>query len=267
MIVLFTDFGLADPYVGQLHAVFACEAPGVPVIDLFHSVPDFNIRAAAYLLPAYTRGFPPDTVFVCVVDPGVGGARRPVMLQADKRWYVGPDNGLFEIVKRRATEYECHVIRWRPPRISASFHGRDLFAPVAALLARGEIPDAESVSHFPERRSTESMLVRGEITDAEFAELSAPADTPWPEDLAEIIHIDHYGNAVTGLRAMSVSANHTIRVGGEVLKYARVFSDVPSGTAFWYENANGLVEIAVNGGSAAARLGLKPGDPLTLIQP
>ncbi len=237
MIVLFTDFGLNDPYVGQMHAVLAREAPGVPVIDLFHSVPAFNIRAGAYLLPAYARDFPPGTVFVGVVDPGVGGARRPVMLQADRRWYVGPDNGLFEMVRRRATEHECRVIRWRPSRLSGSFHGRDLFAPVAARLARGEIPDSE------------------------------PVEISWPDDLAEIIHIDHYGNGISGLRAVSVSTTQAVRAGGEVLKYARVFSEVPPGTAFWYENANGLVEIAVNGGSAAARLGLRPGTPLTLIQP
>jgi S-adenosylmethionine hydrolase len=85
--------------------------------------------------------------------------------------------------------------------------------------------------------------------------------------LAEIIYIDHYGNGITGLRAVSVSAAQTIRVGEEVLKYARVFSEVPLGTAFWYENANGLVEIAVHGGNAAAQLGFRPGDPLTLIQP
>jgi hypothetical protein len=147
------------------------------------------------------------------------------------------------MVRRRATEHECRVIRWRPSRMSASFHGRDLFAPVAARLTRGEIPDAAP------------------------AELTAPADIFWPEDLAEIIHIDHYGNGITGLRAVSVPTTQAVRAGAEVLKYARVFSEVPPGTAFWYENANGLVEIAVNGGSAAARLGLRPGDPLTLIQP
>src|SRR3990167_7423649 len=85
MIVLFTDFGLTDPYVGQLHAVLAREAPGVPVIDLFHAVPDFNIRAAAYLLPAYVHEFPPGTVFVCVVDPGVGGARRALVCRPGQR--------------------------------------------------------------------------------------------------------------------------------------------------------------------------------------
>lgn len=242
MIVLFTDFGIADPYVGQMHAVLAREAPGVPVIDLFHSVPSFNIRAGAYLLPAYARDFPPGAVFVGVVDPGVGSERRPVMLKADQHWYVGPDNGLFEMVRRRAARQECQLIRWRPPKLSASFHGRDLFAPVAARLARGEAPEAEP------------------------AELTAPPGAPWPEDLCEIIHIDHYGNAITGLRMQSISMAQEIRAGREVLIYARVFSDVPPGTAFWYENANGLVEIAVNGGSAAARLGLNPGDTLALVK-
>ena len=264
MIVLFTDLGLVDPYVGQLHAVFAREAPSVPVIDLFHSVPPFNIRAGAYLLPAYTRDFPANTVFVCVVDPGVGGERHPVMLRADKRWYVGPDNGLFEIVKRRASEYQCHLICWRPAQMSASFHGRDLFAPVAAMLSRAEMPDAEAVSHFPERRSSESLLARGELPEAETMELTAPAGAPWLDDLAEIIYIDHYGNAITGIRAQSVSKNREIQAGGEVLEYARVFSEVPPGRAFWYENSNGLVEIAINGASAAARIGLKPGDPVKL---
>ena len=240
MIVLFTDFGLSDPYVGQMHTVFAREAPGVPVIDLFHSVPSFNIRSGAYLLSAYTRDFPSDTVFVGVVDPGVGGTRRPVMLRADNRWYVGPDNGLFEVVKHRAREHQCHVIRWRPPILSASFHGRDLFAPVAARLVRGEVPEADP------------------------AKLTTPPGAPWPEDLAEIIHIDHYGNAITGLRAISVSTNQEIRAGGEVLIYARVFSEVPPGRAFWYENANGLVEIAVHGDSAAVRFGFNPGAPITL---
>jgi hypothetical protein len=241
MIALFTDFGLTDPYVGQLHAVLAREAPGIPVIDLFHAVPNFNIRAAAYLLPAYAREFPPGTIFMGVVDPGVGGARRPVMLEADGRWYVGPDNGLFHVLARRTPAHVCHVIRWRPSRLSASFHGRDLFAPVAARLARGERPDAEPGS------------------------LTEPPGEPWPEDLAEILYIDHYGNAATGLRAGAIPSAQALRAGGQTVKYARVFSESPAGAVFWYENANGLVEIAVNGASAAAALRLQPGDPITLL--
>jgi S-adenosylmethionine hydrolase len=266
MIVLFTDFGLTDPYVGQLHAVLAREAPGVPVIDLFHAVPDFNVLAAAYLLPAYVHEFPPGTVFVCVVDPGVGGARQPLMLKADGRWYVGPDNGLFEIVKRRAGECECRVIRWRPPRLSASFHGRDLFAPVAAQLARGEMPDSEPAGYFPDRRSGESTRVRGESQNfAAIAQTPSPGES-WPDDLAEILYVDHYGNCITGLRAAMMRPEQTLRAGADVVKYARIFSEVPPGAVFWYENANGLVEISVNRDSAAARLGLKPGDTIAILE-
>ncbi len=241
MIALFTDFGLTDPYVGQLHAVLAREAPGVAVIDLFHAVPDFDIRAGAYLLPAYARGLPAETVFVCVVDPGVGGARRPVMLRADDRWYVGPDNGLLHVLARRAARHECHLLRWRPPHLSASFHGRDLFAPCAARLARGEMPQSEP------------------------AALTPPEGELWPDDLAQILYVDHYGNAISGLRAGAIRPTQPLRVGGEVVKYARVFSDVATGVPFWYENANGLVEIAVNRGSAAVTLGLQPGAAITLL--
>ncbi len=238
MIALFTDFGLHDPYVGQMHAVLVREAPQVPVIDLFHAVPNFDIRAAAYLLPAYSAGFPSGTVFVCVVDPGVGGSRRPVFLNADGVWYVGPDNGIFHVLVRRAQRCECRVIRWRPEHLSDSFHGRDLFAPVAARLTRGEIPASEPTTLAP-------------LTGRE-----------WPDDLARVLYIDHYGNAVTGIRASSLNKDSVIHVGRHRLTYIRVFAEAPPDEPFWYENANGLVEIAVNRGNAAQWLGLKLGDAL-----
>ena len=238
MIVLFTDFGVADPYVGQLHAVLARAAPQVRVVDLFHSVPNYDIRAGAFLLPAYSTGFASGTVFLCVVDPGVGSQRRAILLNADECWFVGPDNGLFEVVARRARQPRILELHWRPEHLSASFHGRDWFAPVAAMLARGEMPWAAPT------------------------ELARPADAPWPEDLAQIIYIDHYGNAVTGVRAATVDRAAMLRVRAHTLGYARVFSEVPAGRAFWYENANGLVEIAVHRGSAVNQLGLQCGDVL-----
>ena len=132
MIVLLTDFGLHGPYTGQMKAVLHQTAPGVPVIDLFADAPVGNPKAAAYLLPAYAGWFPAGTVFLCVVDPGVGEARPAIVLEADGRWYVGPGNGLFELVQRRAGATRSWDIEWKPERLSASFHGRDLFAPVAA---------------------------------------------------------------------------------------------------------------------------------------
>jgi S-adenosylmethionine hydrolase len=243
VIVLFTDFGLAGPYTGQVKAVLHRESPGVPVIDLFADAPVGNPRAAAYLLGAYSAGFPPGTVFLCVVDPGVGGVRPPVAVEADGRSFVGPGNGLFEIVLRRADRARIWEIAWQPPLLSATFHGRDLFAPVAAMLARGE-------------------PVPGEPRDPAWSRQPG-----WPDDLAEIVYIDHYGNAMTGLRAGSIPTNATLSAGGRTVTGARTFGDRPRGAALWYENANGLVEIAVNQGRADRTLGLAIGAAVTVGAP
>jgi S-adenosylmethionine hydrolase len=240
MIVLFTDFGLAGPYTGQMKAVLQRDAPGVPVIDLFADAPACNPRAAAYLLAAHAAWFPRRTVILAVVDPGVGGGRAPLAILADGRWYVGPDNGLFEIVLRRAATAQAWEIAWRPAALSASFHGRDLFAPVAALIARGEAPAWQP-------RSIESARRTG-----------------WPDDLAEIIYVDHYGNAMTGLRAQTVPERARLRAGGRAVAHARTFSDAAAGAALWYENANGLAEIAVNLGRADEALGLAIGSAIVV---
>lgn len=240
MIVLFTDYGLQDPYVGQLHAVIAQAAPGVTVIDLLHHVPNHDIRAGAYLLPAYAAEFPESAVFVCVVDPGVGGARQPVMLRAFGKWFVGPDNGLFQMLARRDTHHQAYVVEWRPQRLSHSFHGRDLFAPVAAMLARGE---------FPQSRETELVSLPG-------------AD--WPDDLAQVIKVDHFGNAITGVRADAITRDARLAIHGRLLPKANTFSDVPVGDPFWYGNANGLIEIAVNQGRAAEQLAIRTGDTVEI---
>ena len=241
MIVLCTDFGLEGPYTGQVKAVLARAAPAVPVIDLFADLPAFEPRLAAYLLAAYGAWFEPGDVVLAVVDPGVGGARGALVVEADGRLFVGPDNGLFELVLRRAGRARSFAIAWRPDALSATFHGRDLFAPVAARLARGEAPPG------PE---------------------AAPARHPdWPDDLPAIVYVDRYGNAMTGLRAAGLAVGTELEVAGRRLARARTFTDVPPGAPLWYENANGLAEIALNGGSAAARFGLTPGSPVGLHPP
>jgi len=238
MIVLFTDFGPAGPYVGQMRAVLHGIAPQAAVIELLSDAPAGDPRAAAYLLAAYAGDFPPDAVFLCVVDPGVGGDRAAVALRADGRWFVGPDNGLFNVIALNARELEWWDITWRPQRLSATFHGRDLFAPVAARLARGEAPPGE-------RRDPAPRIDRG-----------------WSMDYARVIYIDHFGNVITGIRAAGIDPGRRLHAGGRSLDAARTFSDVEPGAAFWYPNANGLVEIAVNRSSAAAMLGLGVGDPV-----
>ena len=240
MIALFTDFGLHGPYTGQMKAVLHERAPGVPVIDLFADAPVGNPKASAYLLAAYAAWFPERTVFLSVVDPGVGRARPALFLEADGRWYVGPGNGLFELVQRRALKTRAFEIDWKPARLSASFHGRDLFAPVAAMLACGDEPG---------RPCDDSAFRRPD----------------WPDDLPEIIYVDRFGNAMTGLTAAILPANARVSAGKSVLERARTFGDRPPGTAFWYENSNGLAEIAVNSGRADRDLGLSIGMSVEVV--
>ena len=235
MIVLLTDFGLEGPYIGQVKAALLRDAPAVPVIDLFSDLPPFDARSAAYLLAAYAESFPQGTVFVAVVDPGVGSARPGAVLSADGRWYVGPDNGLLAVTARRSQSAQWWEIDWQPERLSASFHGRDVFAPVAALLARGEAVPGRAV----EQRTRVGV--------------------DWEDDLFRVVYLDRFGNAMTGVRAQVVGKHDAIEVAGRVLSRADTFSDVPRGEAFWYENANGLLEIAVNQGRADRDLGLALG--------
>ncbi len=239
MIVLLTDFGLEGPYIGQVAAVLHRQAPGVPVVNLFSDLPPFDIRAAAYLLPAYTGRLPPGTVCLCVVDPGVGGARPACAVAAGGRWYVGPDEGLFTLLARQTGIHGCYRL---PQALGAapSFHGRDVFAPVAARLA-----------------------CNGRVAgDWEAAQLARRDD--WPDDLPRVLYIDRFGNAVTGLRAGAVAASTVLRVNGRELPRAVTFSSVDAGQAFWYENANGLVEIAVNRARADVTLGVEVGTAVEL---
>ena len=242
MIVLFTDYGADDIYVAQLKLALLEQVAGRElVIDLLHSVPAFHVRSGAHLLAALQARFPVGAVFLAVVDPGVGTDRDPVILEADGKWYVGPDNGLLSVVAARATQTRTWRILWRPPVLTASFHGRDLFAPAAAWIVRGELP-----------------LGKIEATDALRVRLGT-------DDLSEIIYIDHYGNALTGLRAHGVSHDAVIEVRGMRIGYARVFAEAPPGSPFWYENSIGVVELAINGDNVAERMRLRIGDRTNLV--
>jgi hypothetical protein len=240
MILTVTDFGAGAPYLAQMKAAVLTRAPQAVVLDLFADLPAYRPQGAAYLLAAYAGDFPRGSVFLCVVDPGVGTDRGAVAVEADGRWFVAPDNGLAAIVARRAEHLRVWRIDWRPARLSNSFHGRDLFAPVAAQLWT----DAEAP---------------GPAID--------PADlvgADWPDQLAEIVYCDGYGNAMTGLDAARLSPQTPLQIGEHRLPYARTFGEVPVGAAFWYDNANGLAEVAVNQGSAARELGALPGTPVRL---
>ena len=238
-VFLFTDFGGSDLYVGQVKAAILQQAPGVTIIDLLHEAPAFNVKASAHLLAALIAHVPENSVILATVDPGVGGPRRPVAIYADKRWYVGPDNGLLSVVAARAKMVAACPIVWQPKTLSDSFHGRDLFAPVVGLLAGGHLQVI--------------ALNSARELDVKFGS----------ENLAEIIYIDHYGNAMTGLRACDIARDTQIVIGLRRLIHARVFLEVEKGAVFWYENSIGLVEIAANQAAAAQQLALRIGDPVS----
>ena len=241
MILMFTDFGRGGPYLGQMRLSIERHAPGIPVIDLMSDLTPLNPRAAAYLLASLSSEIPPGSILLGVVDPGVGTeSRQPVVMRAADRWYVGPGNGLFSIVAQQYPPSQVWEISWRPSRLSDSFHGRDLFAPVAAMLARGDEVPGETVAP------------------------AAIGPQDWPDDLAEIIYLDEFGNAMTGMRASIVDAGKPLQVGGHTVSPARTFGEVAPGEGFWYANSCGLVEIAVNRGNAGEQLGLRVGDSVLL---
>lgn len=234
---LFTDYGLRGPYIGQVQAVLFRLAPRLKVINLLADAPRNNPRAAAYLLASLIADLPEDAILFCVVDPGVGtGKDRPVLLNLDGRRLVGPHNGLFDIVAARADKIAAFEITWRPARLSNSFHGRDLYAPVCARLANN--------AAIPQKP------------------FDWQAAHDWPPDLYEVIYIDHFGNCMSGIRAGQLSAASILRVGPARIRQAPTFAKVPPGQAFWYANANRLIEIAVNQGNAARQLRLNISDPI-----
>lgn len=230
LIFFFTDFGAEGLYTGQMEAVIRQQLPHTPVISLLNNAPRGDPHRSAYLLAALSRQLPEDCVVLAVVDPGVGGERNAVALRADGRWYVGPDNGLLNGVAVQARAADWRIIDWRPERVSSSFHGRDVFAPIAARIARGDFGWSHHLS-------------------------SGPDLTGWTGDLPEIIYLDHFGNALSGLRHTADLDARVLSVNGITISRATTFCSVPPGAAFWYENSLGLVEIAVNQGQTDRLLG------------
>ncbi|MFV1850868.1 MAG: S-adenosyl-l-methionine hydroxide adenosyltransferase family protein [Thalassospira sp.] len=238
MIFIFSDFGVNGPYSGTMRSVVMRNAPDVAVCELMLDAPDRNPKASSYLLAALTREFTKGDVVLAVVDPGVGSVRKGLVVRADGVTYVGPDNGLFEIIIRRSSDISIQEIVWSPNETSASFHGRDIFAPVAAMLATKRTFAAKDLA----------------ITDR------CAEPQSWPDQLSEVIYIDTYGNLMTGM--MAREGEEKLMIGDHLISKARTFSDVRPGEGFHYCNSIGLCEVAVNCGRADQVFGARIGTPV-----
>lgn len=252
MIVLATDYGCCSPYQAQLELAIQryaemSEQKSPQVISLFSDLPAFRPDLAAYLLPQYFHEFPADSVLLMVVDPGVGSdLREPLLIRYRQLWIVCAGDDLLRVFRSRAQDFRAWRILWQPPDLSKSFHGRDLFAPLATSIALGEWRE----DWF---QSIDELAAKN-------------GEKPWPEDYSAIVYIDAFGNAMTGIRATANNYDRSrcLRVGDTRLSYAEVFASVEHGACFYYVNAIGLLEIAANQASAADLLQLSLGQPLVI---
>jgi len=263
IITLTTDFGLRDEYVGVMKGVILTKAPAARLIDLSHEVEAFDIRGAAYLIAASYPYFASGTIHLIVVDPGVGSSRHIIGLQAGGQVFLAPDNGVLSIVASENPEAPAFILstsKLTSSRKSSTFHGRDIFAPLAASLANGaslaelgrEVP-LEELNHFaigqPRWLAAENNI------------------------LASILHIDSFGNAVSNISndfVDSLGLGHIPAVFSLILKgcrsvsLCRTYGDVAPGELLLLFNSRGYLEIAVNQGNAAELLGIKSDDRLVL---
>jgi len=246
VITLLTDFGTADYFVGAVKGAILSVNPQVVMADITHEIAPQDVAAAAFTLLATYQTFPAGTIHLVVVDPGVGSARRPIIVKANRQFFVGPDNGLFTYVYDREPAHRTfHVTaeKYFRPNPSSTFHGRDIFAPVAAALSQGVKPEA-----FGPRITDEVRL----------AASLAPA----------IIHIDRFGNCITNITRdlLQDKRELKLRVNGKLIRKLHQFYNEAGAAkdvfAIW--GSAGFLELSVKGGSAAKVLNAKRGDKVTL---
>lgn len=256
-IVLLTDYGLQDTYVGVLKGVIARIAPQVPVIDLLHHVRPQQVRQGAYALWVAEPYFPDGSIFVVVIDPEVGTQRRAVAVEVNRKYFLAPDNGVLSFVLGRYGAERAVLIEnpaYRLPGLSSTFHGRDLFAPAAAYLAQEVRLEQLGMPIDP------WSLRRLPLPRCEYGE------GVW---VGEVLHIDRFGNLVTSLSAEQLQLGGSpqelerwrVAVGGVTLTgIVRTFADVAEGELCAYVGSDGLLEIARRNGHAAMYLQVQLGE-------
>ena len=250
IVTLTTDFGTIDGYVGAMKGVLLARAPGVVLVDITHSIPRHDVTAGAHALANAAPYFPPGTIHVAVVDPGVGTARKPIVLVHREQVFVGPDNGIFSLVAPRPeAAYEIADPGFRRERPSSTFHGRDVFAAAAAALAAGAAPE----------QAGPPVVLRGVLPPLTGADEA---------DVHRVQHIDAFGNLITRIPPRAVAPGARLRVSGrDIVGLSTTYEDVPAGELLAYVGSRGTVEIAVREGSAAELLGAARGTVVEILPP
>jgi S-adenosylmethionine hydrolase len=251
MITLLTDFGTQDYFVAALKASILTINPEAQLVDITHEVAAHDISEAAFTLSACYRDFPAGTVHLAVVDPGVGSSRRPIVVRSNGHTFVGPDNGLFDLViSGCGNPHVVHATnrKFFRERISSTFHGRDIFAPLAAHLDLG----------------IDISEIGPQIGDCQRLGIAQPT-LKADEIIGEVIHIDRFGNCITNLTRNEIDVTRPLRGAGLSVGSERVtrlvdhFADAPEGRLFAYLGSAGYIEIALWCQSAASRFGITRG--------
>ncbi|OZH53886.1 hypothetical protein AFK68_14620 [Hydrocoleum sp. CS-953] len=259
IITLLTDFGFKDVYVGVMKGVICQINPNLKIIDLTHEIPPQNLFAARFCLQNAYPYFPPETVHVAVVDPGVGSTRRAIAIQLPNGFLVGPDNGIFSGILENLEIENIKVVSltnseyWGTKTPSTTFHGRDIFAPVAAHLASGV-----KLENLGEKINPES-LVKLPLNNITFTDSGIAGC---------VQHIDHFGNIITNISSSYVFgknwsvivSNNVDFSAGKTISSGNTYADCKPGELIGIIGSHGFVEIATNGGSAEEQLNLKYGD-------
>jgi hypothetical protein len=252
LITLTTDFGIRDPYVAAMKGVIYGLCPGAQIIDLTHDIAPQNVLEAALFVAGSTPFFPPGTIHTVVVDPGVGTERKPLVARVGEQWYVCPDNGVLTLLGRRFDLLDARCISRREfmrEEVSATFHGRDIFAPTAARLAAGADP----------------ADVGEPVLDLVTLAVPAPCEESEGLFIGEVIHVDHFGNAISNIsrarlggRPVTMVQAGRVRLDG----ICRTYGDVPPGQPVALFGSSDHLEVAVNGGNAARTLELELRTPV-----
>jgi len=259
IITLTTDFGVKDPYVAEMKGVILCISPNATIVDITHDIEKFNIKMGAYILASASPYFPKGTIHVAVIDPGVGTKRRPILIQTKDNYYIGPDNGVLILAAKQQGIKHIYELTNRNllmPKISNTFHGRDVFAPAAAHLAKGTPPSMFGSEIY-------------NIETPKFSKVTRRNNMI----IGEVLYVDDFGNIITNFKMKDVKglkAKNTVDIKLKdarlKLKLCKTYGEAGKNKPLALVGSHNFLEISINQGNAAERFGIKPGDEITLYR-